>query len=75
MNSTLRFTNLTILGNNTGNSFFVPGESHETNQGSVGHLGIDEVVASPGGVFASLQDPPNLAQLLNSNEGACSFVM
>lgn len=81
MNTKMRYTTLTALNTaNSGNaSSFFAGNSEFDNQGSSGQIGIDEVVFSPaGGVLASIQDPPSLANLLNSNQSngvACSFVM
>lgn len=40
-----------------------------------GQIGVDEFVFdTSSGVLASLQEPPALASLLNSNEG-CSFII
>ncbi len=80
MNTQLRYTTLTSLGN-TGNgnwaSFFSQTSGMEQNYTGGGQIGIDEVVFSPAGVLATIQDPPSLSQMLNDNSSgaACSFVL
>lgn len=58
------------------NSFFGLSDTSGVLNGSVGgQVGVDEFVFDTGtGVMASLQQPPALASLLNSNSG-CSFII
>lgn len=57
-------------------SFFGLNESSGVLNGSVaGQIGVDEFVFDTGtGVMASLQQPPALTSLLNSNN-SCSFII
>lgn len=57
-------------------SFFGLSDTSGVLNGSVsGQIGVDEFVFDTGtGVMASLQQPPALTSLLNSNEG-CSFII
>ena len=69
-----RFTTLqgrTSMGGMLSNA----GAEHE-NGNAGGHIGVDEMVFdSNSGTFASFQEPPALLSLLNSRDGACSFII
>ena len=67
-----RFT--TIQGRSPALSFMA-GNTQENGNGG-GQIGVDEVVFdSKSGTFATFQDSPSLTSLLNSRDGACSFII
>lgn len=70
----IRWSSL-ITANTNVNSNFCGGPTMESGTSTAFHS-VGEFVLDPtSGTFTALQEPPAFTSLINSNSGACSFVL
>ena len=72
--NTLKMTSL--QGRLTMGGFLSQANENTDNSGGGGQIIVDEMVFdSNSGTFATFQDPPVFVNLLNNNDGACSYIV